>query len=140
MKLSIKPSQDHSNGDTMYKTLVAISVCAAFSGCSAMSIPVSNQSTASPWETRQAVETVRITKGIPEGAEVIGTVTANRCHRNSFDPKPGESALNIDLQLSAYASGAEGIGNITYSSKGLSALGQNCWKIFTAEGTAYNLD
>lgn len=117
---------------------IVIAVCAAAAaGCSALPIPVGNESLVEPSEQRAAVTGVRVTDTVPEGAPVIGTVTAQRCHRNSFDTPPGQLALLIDLQVSAYAAGASGIGNVTYDSKGLSSLGQNCWKIYTAEGIAY---
>lgn len=104
-----------------------------------MAIPVSNQMNYDPSEQRAAIRAVAVVDMVPEGATVVGEVQAERCHRNWNDDPPGEIALRIDLQLSAYGSGADGIANVQYDSEGLSSLGQNCWKIFSAKATAYML-
>ena len=102
-----------------------------------MPIAVSNQMNYDPSEQRAAIKGIAVTDTVPEGATIIGDVEAQRCHRNWNDDPPGETALRIDLQLSAYGSGADGIANVEYDSKGLSSLGQNCWKIHSARATAF---
>jgi hypothetical protein len=121
------------------KYLIAPILAFLLAGCSAMAIPVSNQMNYDPSEQRAAIKGVAVVDIVPEGATVLGVVKAERCHRNWNDEPPGETALKIDLQLSAYGSGADGIADVQYGSEGLSSLGQNCWKIFSAKATAYIL-
>jgi len=88
-------------------------------------------------EQRAATQGIVVTEVIPEGATILGEIVAERCHRNWYDPLPGEIDLKVDLQLSAYGSGADGIADVEFDKEGVASPGQNCWKIYTAKATAY---
>ncbi|GIZ54051.1 hypothetical protein NCCP691_40650 [Noviherbaspirillum aridicola] len=72
---------------------------------------------------------------MPAGATPIGDFTAERCHQYAQDSAPGESVLVDDLQLLAYAEGADGLSNIRFSKE--SGLLKNCWFVAKATATFY---
>ena len=90
-----------------------------------------------PSEQRAVIQGIAVTDVVPEDATILGEVLAERCHQNWYDPIPGEVALKVDLQMSAYSSGADGIAEVAYDDEGVSSSGQSCWKIYTARATAY---
>ncbi len=99
-----------------------------------------NQSYLSLQDQRAAVETIKITDAVPEGAVVIGKVEATRCHRNFTEKSPALPVLTRDLQVNAYASGADGIAEIEVKTHVVAALLKNCWKTITGTAVAYDLE
>ncbi len=81
---------------------------------------------------RDAIRTVRVYPSVPVGAANVGQLSASRCHRNFLDQAPTDEAVLIDLKVSAYAQGADGLTQVSYTKA--SGLSSNCWQILT--GTA----
>lgn len=76
-------------------------------------------------------------ESVPEGAIVLGEVEASRCHRRTNASPPTEKTLLLDLKVSAYINGADGISDIRVN-KG-SGLIQNCWYILDGKATMFSL-
>lgn len=122
------------------KALLIAASAALFVGCASQSANMrvgSAQSYMSLKDQREAALTVKEYPTVPEGAKVLGSVDASRCHRNSLDAAPDDALLLTDLKAAAYARGADGIAGIMLSKE--SGLLKNCWYIATARATAFQL-
>lgn len=94
-----------------------------------------SQSYLSIGEQREALQAVRIEGEVPSGAKVLGSVDAQRCHRNSNDIEPTDELVTIDLRVTAYARGADGIANVKVQRQ--SGLLINCWYTLTATAVMF---
>ena len=96
-------------------------------GCAASDAPTGNAvlSGYSLSDQRAARQTVQIFETAPEGAEVIGRLTAERCHRQLLAEEPTPEIVLDDLRMGAYAQGADAIANVTQERA--PGLAQNCW-------------
>lgn len=109
-------------------------------GCSASSsnLQIGNtQSHLSLKDQREAVLTVVEYSALPDNAIVLGVVEAARCHRKTNVTEPTKDTVVMDLKLSAYAKGADGITNIQIEK--VSGLAQNCWYILDGRATMFSL-
>lgn len=86
---------------------------------------------------RDALRTVRVYPALPEGVVDVGQLSASRCHRNFLDEAPTDEAVLIDLKVSAYAQGADGLTQVSYTKE--SGLSSNCWQILTGTATVFTL-
>lgn len=86
---------------------------------------------------REAIRTVKVYPAIPAGAIDAGTLTASRCHRNFLDDAPTNEAVLIDLKVSAYAQGADGLAQVSFTKE--SGLSSNCWQILKGTAIAFTL-
>lgn len=115
-------------------------LCGLVMGCSSHSsnLQVGNeQSYASLKDQREAVRTVKIYDALPAGAEVVGNVSAGRCHRSFVEQAPEESTVLTDLKIAAYAQGADGITGVAISKD--SGLNRNCWYVLGGTATAFTI-
>ena len=71
------------------------------------------------------------------GANIVGTVTASRCHRNMLDKPPSEADVTADLMVAAYAKGADGITEVKMETSVGGALLKNCWHTLVGTAVAY---
>jgi hypothetical protein len=123
----------------MVKLIITLLVF-VLSGCSTYSSNLqvgNNQEYVSLNDQREAIRTVIEYDTVPEGAIILGKVDAGRCHRSFVENSPDESLVIIDLKVSAYAKGADGITNIKIDKK--SGLSKNCWYILNGEATMFKL-
>lgn len=128
----------HTDGSM--RTVAIISALVALSGCSSYSsnLQVGNdQSYLSLKDQREAVRLVRVYDALPDGAEIIGEVSAGRCHRSFVEQAPSEATVVTDLKIAAYAQGADGITNINVSKD--SGLNRNCWYVLGGTAKAFML-
>ena len=125
----------------MCKAALVLVLVSVLSGCAtSANMQVGNdQSYLSLQDQRTATETIQITDTVPGNAVVIGNVEATRCHRNFTEKVPAEAVLTRDLQVNAYAAGADGITDIEITTQIVTALLKNCWKTITGTATAYDL-
>lgn len=86
---------------------------------------------------RDALRTVRVYPTLPVGAADLGQLSASRCHRNFLDEAPTDEAVLIDLKVSAYAQGADGLTQISFTKE--SGLSSNCWQILTGTATVFTV-
>lgn len=86
---------------------------------------------------RDAIRTVRVYPSVPAGAVEVGQLSASRCHRNFLDEAPTDEAVLIDLKVSAYAQGADGLTQVSYKKE--SGLSSNCWQILTGTATVFTV-
>ncbi|ENM3756512.1 hypothetical protein [Vibrio cholerae] len=86
---------------------------------------------------REALTTVKQFDTIPEGATVIGTVDAARCHRSFMEKNPSDHIVLNDLKVAAYSQGAEGIAEVIIEHE--SGLTKNCWMIVDGQATMFFL-
>ncbi len=121
------------------KLLIVVIGVAALSGCSSAPLRVGNELPYHIQEIRDAVKYVAITDEIPEGSVITGVVSARRCQLNWTVEVPEKRVLNIDMQISTYMTGADGIAEVEYEVKGKFA-DPMCWKVFTATGVTYTLE
>jgi len=98
-----------------------------------------DQSYLSLTDQRTAMQTVQVTETVPDGAIILSNVEATRCHRNFTEKTPALPVLTRDLQINAYASGADGIAEIEVTTQVVTALLKNCWKTITGTAVAYDL-
>jgi uncharacterized protein YbjQ (UPF0145 family) len=95
------------------------------------------QSYASLKDQREAVRTVKQAENLPNGASVLGSVSAGRCHRSFVEEAPDEATVITDLKVAAYAKGADGITDVKVSKE--SGLNRNCWYVLGGTATAFTL-
>ncbi|MCQ4310692.1 hypothetical protein NAV33_02100 [Pseudomonas stutzeri] len=115
-------------------TLLALSGCSSYSS----NLQVGNgQSYLSLKDQREAVRLVKVYDALPSGAEVLGEVSAGRCHRSFVEQAPSEATVITDLKVAAYAQGADGITSINVSKD--SGLNRNCWYVLGGRATAFML-
>ena len=90
-------------------------------------------------DLRKANKTIKYSKTLPDGAEIMGTITTRRCHRMATDPVPSEETLMNDLKLLVYTQGGDGF--INYDLRKHSGIGllYNCWQLRDASATMYKL-
>lgn len=86
---------------------------------------------------RDAIRTVRVYSSVPPDAVNVGQLSASRCHRNFLDQAPTDDAVLIDLKVSAYAQGADGLTQVSYTKE--SGLSSNCWQILTGTATVFTV-
>lgn len=118
--------------------LLALSVLVV--GCSSHSpnLRVGNElSYTSLKDHRDAMKAVKVYDYLPKGAEILGEVSAARCHRNSLSEAPREESVITDLRESAYINGADGITGVVMTKE--SALSSNCWHVLNGTATAFTL-
>lgn len=121
------------------KTLAIATVFTVITGCAGLSsnFRVGNdQSYASLTDQRDAIKKVAEYASAPPGAKILGEVDAGRCHRIQGAVEPSEGLVISDLKVTAYARGADGISNITFTKQ--SALTLNCWYIITGKATMFS--
>lgn len=94
-----------------------------------------SQSYLSIAEQRDAIRSVRVEKSVPVGSSVLGPIDAQRCHRNTNEIEPSDELVTIDLQVAAYARGADGIADLEFKKQ--SALTKNCWYTITGTGIMF---
>lgn len=123
------------------RSTIAITVLVlAVSGCASNSANMkvgTDMSYASLKDQREAALTVKDYPALPEGATLVGTVDASRCHRNSLQAPPTEADLRTDLKVAAYARGADGITDVKIERS--TGLLQNCWAIVNATAQAFQV-
>lgn len=121
------------------RTLACVTVI-ALSGCATHSsnLRVGNESSlTSLSDQRDAMRAVKEFPTLPSGAETIGTVDVGRCHRSFVTSAPTRENVVADLQVAAYAKGADGITNIVIEKK--SGLSDNCWYVLNGTAVAFRL-
>lgn len=91
-----------------------------------------DQSYASLKDQRDAVKTVQVFDEIPQGYEVMGPVDAARCHRNFNHAPPTNELVLVDMQVAAYARGADAIYQVEIGKKGSF---KNCWYMLAGKAT-----
>ncbi|XYJ11814.1 hypothetical protein ACSUZJ_07435 [Telluria sp. B2] len=119
-------------------SLVAV-VLAALAGCAPHSsnLKIGNdQSYVSLADQRDAIQKVIEYPSIPPGAKVLGEIDAGRCHRVAGTTEPSEAVVLIDLKITAYARGADGIADISFDKQ--SGLTSNCWSVITGRATIFS--
>lgn len=124
----------------MKKCILLFCVCFFIHGCASQSGNMARGTESYGFglsDQREALRTVSISNELPEGATVIGSVDASRCHRNTLEAKPTEEMIRNDLRIFAYAKGADGIYGVTVRKE--SGLLKNCWHILTGKATMYRL-
>jgi len=84
-------------------------------------------------DLRAAKQEIKEYESVPEGAVVLGTAKAIRCHRYPSDSKPTEATVKDDLLVSALALNANGISDINIVRQP-GNVATNCW--FRYFGTA----
>ena len=94
-----------------------------------------SQSYLSIGEQREALRAVREEAALPQGVKGLGSVDAQRCHRNSNDIEPTDDLVTIDLRVAAFARGADGIAQVKTEKQ--SGLIKNCWYVLTAVATMF---
>lgn len=88
-------------------------------------------------DLREAMRTVKVYPALPSEALNLGELSASRCHRNFLDDAPTNEAVLIDLKVSAYAQGADGLTQVSFTKE--SGLSSNCWQILKGTATAFSL-
>lgn len=86
-------------------------------------------------EQRAALSAVAVLSSPPPNMSPLGEVSARRCHRNATDPEPTAAAITMDLQIAAYATGADAI--VVGNSKKLNGLMANCWYVLEATAKTF---
>src|SRR5210317_1685742 len=117
-----------------------LSGCATTSGPSGSGLIGNNINTNYSLEDlRKANKTIKYTETLPANAEVMGEITARRCHRMATDPVPSEETLMNDLKLLVYTQGGDGFTD--YKLKKHSGIGllYNCWQLRDASAKMYKL-
>jgi len=84
---------------------------------------------------RNANRTIKVTKTVPAGAEVIGPIEAARGHRDWRYSAPTEETVLTDLKVIAYTKGADGIADVKFSKS--TNLMENFWYVLEGRATAY---
>ena len=110
------------------------------SGCTGLSSNLrigNDQSYASLTDQREAIRNVGEYTTVPSGAKILGEVDAGRCHRIQGAVEPSEGLVKSDLKVTAYAQGADGISDITFTKQ--AALTLNCWYIITGKAMMFSL-
>ena len=74
---------------------------------------------------------------MPDGAKILGSIDAGRCHRLQGAVEPSEDIVRSDLKVTAYARGADGIFNVKFTKQ--AALPMNCWYLITGSATMFSL-
>jgi len=118
-----------------------LSGCATTSGPSGSGLIGNNINTNYSLEDlRKANKTIKYTETLPANAEVMGEITARRCHRMATDPVPSEETLMNDLKLLVYTQGGDGFTD--YKLKKHSGVGllYNCWQLRDASAKMYKLN
>lgn len=121
-------------------TIAATMLAIALAGCATHSSNLrigNDQSYVSLADQRAAVESVTEYASIPAGAKILGEIDAGRCHRMQGTIEPSENLVKTDLKVAAFAQGADGISNISFSQG--SALTLNCWYILTGKATMFSV-
>lgn len=122
------------------KALCLVVAVALLTGCASHSsnIRVGNDlNFTSMRDYREAIKTVKVYDRLPTGAEVLGEVSAARCHQNFTHEAPREESVVADLQVSAYVNGADGITGIRIEKA--SALTSNCWHVLNGTAIAFSM-
>ena len=112
----------------------------ALTGCAGLSSNVkigNDQSYIALNDQRDAIKKITEYPVVPPGAKVLGVVDAGRCHRIQGAVEPSEGLVTTDLKVTAYAQGADGISNITFTKQ--AALTLNCWYIISGSATMFSL-
>lgn len=120
------------------RTIIAALLALPLAACGSQSANMmvgTGQSYTSLADQREALRTVQVTDGVPEGATVLGPVDASRCHRRFTDEAPTEELVRNDLRVTAFARGADGVAGVIVEKR--SALVDNCWWSLVARGTMY---
>jgi hypothetical protein len=82
-------------------------------------------------DKRMAEKTVKVLVEPPKQiALVLGKVESKRCQSTVFSDAPDEKTLLVDMKAEAYRLGANAISEVTIKQDG--AMGDGCWKLFTA--------
>lgn len=76
---------------------------------------------------------------IPPDAQVIGPVQAHSCKNLLTDPPATQGDALQQLQVRVVRLGGNGVGNVTFDTRGTDTLGTNCWQTVTASGIALRL-
>lgn len=114
---------------------IAASVCIMFlAGCATSQNMRTSTDASASLVARQYVQVVG---QVPDGAKELGQVTAARCYRNSFAPKPTDQQVTSDLQAEAYALGANSIAQVKIEKAGLT-LASNCWQLLKGTALAFS--
>ena len=122
------------------KALCLLALSALVIGCSSHSpnLQVGNElSYTNLKDHRDAMRAVKVYDYLPKGAEILGEVSAARCHRNSLNEAPREESVITDLRVSAYVNGADGITGMVVTKQ--SALSSNCWHVLNGTAIAFTL-
>lgn len=119
---------------TLVLTAAALVGCASPSGNMRIG---SEQPYTSLDSQRAAAKAISEARELPAGAKVIGPVDASRCHRYQGDIEPSQEQLIADLKAAAYGRGADGITDVSVVRE--SGLLRNCWYIWTARATMFQL-
>ena len=130
----------------MKKIFILLSIlllqgCATTSGPSGSGLIGNNINTNYSLEDlRKANKTIKYTETLPANAEMMGEITARRCHRMATDPVPSEETLMNDLKLLVYTQGGDGFTD--YKLKKHSGVGllYNCWQLRDASAKMYKLN
>ncbi len=124
----------------MILRVLTIAVATLVAGCSTYSsnIQVGNeQSYLSLKDQREAMRSVRVYDAAPEGSEMLGEVSASRCHRSFVEEAPDEESVINDLRIAAYAKGADVVTGVAVTKE--SALARNCWYVLNGTAKAFAL-
>lgn len=125
----------------MKKLFIILILCLNMFGCASSSSNMrvgQDQTYISLSEQRDAVKNVKIIKNISSDYKLIGHVEASRCHRNFLENEPLTDNIIIDLQVSAFAKGADAITNISFDDSVGGAILKNCWHIKNGYADMYS--
>lgn len=88
-------------------------------------------------DQRTASQTIQMLEAAPAGSTDMGEVDAGRRHRSFVETPPAELAVLLDLNLAAYALGADAITDVKIEKQ--SALTKNCWYMLDGKARALRL-
>ncbi|MFA5323658.1 MAG: hypothetical protein WC373_13380 [Smithella sp.] len=117
---------------TLILLIFLLSACATHSGNMRIG---TEQSYTSLTDQREAIKAVQVYPKIPDGAVSMGKVDASRCHRNTSHAEPDDEMVLVDLKVTAYARGADGLTDVNITKQ--SGLSQNCWYIITGDAVMF---
>jgi hypothetical protein len=112
---------------TVVLFLLAMGACSSMPG----TLTGNDLSHLSLRDKRMADKTVKVLVEPPQQvAVVLGKVESKRCQNTVFSDAPDEKTLLVDMKAEAYRLGANAISDVTIKDDG--AMGNGCWKLFTA--------
>jgi hypothetical protein len=128
-----------SKGNEMTKRRLAALICipALFAGCASYSSNVRvghDVSYVSLADQRAASKSVHVYDSQPEGSRDLGLIEAGRCHRMFTETPPNQELVLLDLKVSAYARGGDGLTEVSIEQ--VSALTKNCWYMLVGRARA----
>ncbi len=122
---------------SLFRTcMVVFLLVVALVSCTSSNYMVgTDQSYMSLEDQRKALQAVEVHAALPENCTIMGEVDAARCHRRFTQKSPTPDLVVIDMQVAAYARGADGICDVTVTQR--SALLEDCWYMLDGRATMF---